>query len=131
LIFRDKENFSYPVENNGHIEICDIKKNPAQAKSVIDYFKEILGDTGEVSFDIPSEETENKNLNQISSGILLRALDGIDLLESRSALSHYTDGVNPPVTASNQTLIYPFGCNESQKQAVEVSLGNSISIVEG
>lgn len=133
LIFRDEDNYSYPVENNADIEICELKKNIAQAESVIDYFKDILKKTGEVSFGIPAEETttENKNPNQISSEILLKALDGIDLMESRSALSNYIDGINPAVSPSKETLIYPFGCNESQKLAVETTLRNSISIVEG
>jgi len=131
LIFRNENNCSFPIENNEDIEICGIKKNIAQAKSVIDYFKDVLGNTGKVSFDIPTEETETKNPNQVSSEILLKALDGMDLLESRSALSHYIDGTNPTVTTSNKTFIYPFGCNESQKLAVETSLRNGISIVEG
>jgi hypothetical protein len=133
LIFRNGDNCSYPVENNDNIEVCDIKKNTVQAESVIDYFKDILKDAGEVSFDIPAEETatENKNPNQVSSEILLKALDGIDLQESRSALSNYIDGVNPAVSTTKEPLIYPFGCNESQKLAVETALRNSISIVEG
>jgi len=87
LIFRNEDNCSFPVENGADIEICDIKRNIAQAKSVIDYFKEILRKAGEVSFDIPAEETvaENRNRNQVSSEILLRALDDIDVMESRSA----------------------------------------------
>lgn len=133
LIFRDEDNYSYPVENSADIEICDLNKNIVQAGSVIDYFKDILKKAGEVSFDIPVEEnsTENKNPNQVSSEILLKALDNIDLQESRSALSKYIDGTNPSVSISKETLIYPFGCNESQKLAVETTLRNSISIVEG
>ena len=84
-----------------------------------------------MSFDIQTEEVVKKNTDQISSEILFKALDRIDLLESRSALSNYIDGVNPVVNASQETLIYPFGCNESQRLAVETSLKNSISIVEG
>ncbi|GHT48663.1 DNA helicase [Bacteroidia bacterium] len=131
LIFRDGDSCSYPIENSSDIEICDIKKDIDQAESIIDYFKEILKKSGGVSFDIQSEETENRNLNQISSEILFKALDSIDLLESRSALSNYIDGTNPAVSTSKETLIYPFGCNESQKLAVETCLRNSISIVEG
>lgn len=131
LIFRNAERCSYPVENNADIEIYDIKKNIGQTKSVIDYFKDILRRIGEVSFDISAEETENKKPNQISIEILLKALNGLDLLESRSALSNYIDGTNPVVSTSKETLIYPFGCNESQKLAVETTLRNSISIVEG
>lgn len=131
LIFRDEERCSYPVENNADIEICDIKMNIRQAKSVIDYFKDILKSAGEVSFDIPAEESEKNNPNQVSSEILLKALDGLDLLESRSALSNYIDGKNPTVGIFKENLIYPFGCNKSQKLAVETTLRNSISIVEG
>lgn len=131
LIFRDEDNYSCPIENNADIEISDIKKDITQTQSVIDYFKEILKKTGEVSFNIPTEEIENKNPNQVSSEILLKALDDIDLMESRSALSNYIDGKNPAVNLSKETLIYPFGCNESQKLAVETTLRNSISIVEG
>jgi DNA polymerase III delta prime subunit len=71
------------------------------------------------------------NQKQISIEILLKALDGIDTLDSRSALSNYIDGINPALSIPKETLIYPFGCNESQKLAVETTLGNSISIVEG
>jgi superfamily I DNA and/or RNA helicase/very-short-patch-repair endonuclease len=131
LIFRDGDSCSYPVENNADIEICDIKKDIGRAESVINYFKEILKKNDGVSFDIQPEETNNKNPNQISSEILLKALDGIDVLESRSALSNYIDGINPAIHSSKETLIYPFGCNESQKLAVETTLRNSISIVEG
>ncbi|EGJ99552.1 hypothetical protein [Dysgonomonas gadei] len=55
LIFRDSDNCSYSVKENGDIEIYNIKKDIVQAESVIDYFKEIPKRTGEVSFDILSE----------------------------------------------------------------------------
>lgn len=131
LIFRSEDSYSPPVENHSDIEICDIKRDVSQVKSIIDYFKEILKKSGEISFNIQSEEVESKHPNQISSGMLLKALDNIDLLESRSALSNYIDGVNPSMSAPKEPLIYPFGCNESQKSAVETTLKNSISIVEG
>lgn len=131
LIFRNKASRSFPIENNASIEICDIKKNIDQSESIINYFKEILKRSGGVSFDIESEEPANENLNQISADILLKALDDIDLLESRSALSNYIDGINPAIRAREEALIYPFGCNESQKLAVATTFSNKISIVEG
>ncbi|TKC58515.1 DUF2726 domain-containing protein [Pedobacter hiemivivus] len=131
LIFRNKDSCSFPIENNANVEIYAIKKNTDQAESVINYFKEILKESGGVSFDIQSEETASENPNQISAEILLKALDDIDKLESRSALSNYIDGINPAIDAPKETLIYPFGCNESQKLAAETTLSNSISIVEG
>lgn len=131
LIFRDADGCSSPIENNSNIEICDIKRNIGQTESAINYFKEILKESGEVSFDIPSEETDSQSPNQVSADILLKALDGIDLLESESALSNYINGINPALSIPKETLIYPFGCNASQKLAVETTLRNSISIVEG
>lgn len=131
LIFRDGDNCSYPIENSSDIEICDIKKNGHQAKSLIEYFKNILEKSGGISFDIPSEEKEDRTPNQISSEILLKALDGLDLTDSRSVLSNYIDGVNPAIDIPKAQQIYPFGCNESQKLAVETTLSNRMSIIEG
>ncbi len=131
LIFRGKESCSFPVEKNADIEVCDTNKNIDRGVSVINYFKDILKESGGASFDIQSEETINENPNQISANILLKALNEIDIKESRSALSNYINGVNPAIRASKETLIYPFGCNESQKLAVETALRNSISIIEG
>lgn len=131
LIFRNGGRCSPPIENNANIEICDMKKNIGQTESVINYFKEILKESGGVSFDIQSEEKGPEKPNQISLEILRKALDDIDILESRTALSNYIDGINPAVSSQKETLIYPFGCNESQKLAVETTLRNSISIVEG
>jgi very-short-patch-repair endonuclease len=131
LIFRDGDKSSFPIQNNANIEICDIKKNIYQAESVINYFTKILKESGGVSFDIEADEAAGTNPNQISTEILLKALDRLDMLESRSALSNYIDGINPAIKSAGETLIYPFGCNESQKLSVETSLSNSISIVEG
>lgn len=131
LIFREGRTYSYPIENNTDIEICDVKKNIDRSESVINYFKGILKEKNGVSFDIPTEERGNKNPNQVSSEILLKILEDIDILESRTTLSNYIDGTNPAISAPKETLIYPFGCNESQKRAVETALNNSLSIVEG
>jgi len=130
LIFRNGDKYSYPIENNADIEICDIKKNIAKATSIINYFKKILNENDEVSFDI-QDDTGSKNSDQISSQMLLRALGQLELSESRSALSNYVDGKIPIISTSQETLIYPFGCNESQKQAVKTALSNSISVIEG
>lgn len=131
LIFRNKDSCSIPIENSADIEICDIKKITDQEESVINYFKKILKENIKVTFDTDSEEAVNANPNQISADILRKALDGIDNSESRSALSNYINGTNPTIFVPNEALIYPFGCNETQKLAVETALSNSMSIVEG
>ena len=83
-----------------------------------------------MAFTIPEEDQNNKP-DQISSEILYKALDSIDILDSRSVFSNYIEGINPILSNSDEILIYPFGCNESQKLAVETSLRNHISIIEG
>lgn len=137
VIFRNNKYYSHPIENNNDIEISDVKRDINKTRSVIDYFKYILEKNGEVSFDIPSNDNnendvkEDNNPNQISAEILLKALNSLDLQESRSALSNYIEVLNPPLSKSYKSFIFPFGCNESQKMAVETSLTNSISVIEG
>lgn len=131
LIFRNGDNCSFPIENNTNIEICDTKKNIHRTESVINYFKGILKENNDISFDIQPEEPDRKYPNQVSTEILLKAIEDIDILDSRSVLSGYIDGINPINSSPNELLIYPFGCNESQKLAVETALSNSISIIEG
>lgn len=124
------------IKENSRVQIGynAVDNAPSQNRSIIEYFKNILIQSGGVSFDIQSEEseeTEEKDPNRISSEILLKTLDKIDLSETRSALSNYLRGLNPSIRPPKKAFIYPFGCNESQKQAVETSLTNSISIIEG
>lgn len=131
LIFRNDEYCSEPIENSSKIEICALKPNIEQAKSIIRYFKDIFGKSGNVSFEIPTGENVNKNADQVSSEILVKTLDKIDVEDPRTALSNYLSGTNPQPLKTKETFIYPFGCNMSQKLAVETCLTNSISIVEG
>ena len=131
LIFRNGDYCSDPVENDASIEICDIRKDNRRADSVISYFKRILKENTSNTFDIQTEEGEARGANQISNDILIKAIENLDLKESRSVLSKYIDGVPPASTKAPELLIYPFGCNESQQQAVKTALSNSLSIIEG
>ena len=131
FIFRNKDFVSEPIRNSSDIEVVDTKKNIKKNIKVIDYFKEILTKSGEVSFEIQTEEISEKQINQVSSEILLKALERINIKDPRIALSKYLDASNPSLQFPSDTIIYPFGCNESQKMAVETSLHNGISIIEG
>lgn len=103
LIFRNDGYSSSPTLKNDSIEIYAIKKSVSvdRAKTIIDYFKEILRRVGEVSFEIPTAGGNEKSADQLSAQILFKALDSIDLLEPRSALSSYLNGVNPSFSAIN------------------------------
>lgn len=63
--------------------------------------------------------------------MVVRAFDDIDLTESRSVFSAYVDGLAPVSTDYNRTIIFPFGCNRSQRRATESAMSNSMSIIEG
>lgn len=131
LILRNERYSSLPLENGPHIEVLENKLDFKKEIQTLDYFKNILSQSIDTSFDIPLEVEEKANPNQVSSTILLKALEEIDLGDSRSALSNYINGVNPSVKRDKRALIYPFGCNESQKLAVETALVNGFSIIEG
>ena len=131
LMFRGKAGRSKPIEESSDIEICDIKNDVDRSQSIIDYFRDSLKGLNSISFEVETDDSEAKGCDQISTEILLRALDGVDIQDSRSALSNYVDGIKPSITNGDGLLIYPFGCNESQKLAVETTLQNSMSIIEG
>ncbi len=131
LIFRGKGGRSKPIEESSDIEICDIKNDVDRSQSIIDYFRDSLKGLNSISFEVETDDSESTGCDQISTKILVRALDEIDMQDSRSALSNYVDGVKPSLTKCEGLLIYPFGCNESQKLAVETTLQNSMSIIEG
>lgn len=131
LIFRNHKDSTHPILNSKNIEICDIKKVSSETFSIMRYFTSILTKIGGVSFDIETGTTEDKTVEQVCNDLLLKSLNNIDLQESRSAFSDYIEGVTRNPEKPKSPLIYPFGCNESQKLAVETALTNSISVIEG
>lgn len=131
LIFRNHKDSTRPILNSKNIEVCDIKKVSSGIFSIMRYFTSILTKIGAVSFDIETEKAEDKTVEQVCNEILLKSLENIDLQESRSAFSDYIDGITRSPESLKSPLIYPFGCNQSQKHAVETALTNSISVIEG
>ncbi len=64
--------------------------------------------------------------------LLLKQYRQIQFLDRRSAAACYLNPTFAPMTRRERdTLIYPFGCNASQKQAVERAFENQISVIEG
>ena len=79
---------------------------------------------------------------QIAHTVSLRTDDGKNILGNRynkinfiredSILSSYLKGVLPRAnTNKGKSVVYPFGFNASQKNAVDNALNNGISIIEG
>lgn len=64
--------------------------------------------------------------------ILGKRFDKIDFVRDDSILSDYLKGsLNKNKCGDSQTLIYPFGFNASQKQAVDNALNHRLSVIEG
>ncbi len=101
------------------IEVITSCLDNKKSKNTFSYFKEVARIN-----PLGKEESE--------SGILENIYNKLDFIDKRTAAFPY---INPSEKLkrldSIQFLIYPFGCNESQKMAVETSFFSQISVIEG
>ena len=79
---------------------------------------------------------------ETASAISLKTDNGINILEQQyqriqtvedsTVLAKYLDSSNPvEIRNDSQSLIYPFGLNQSQKKAVENAFSSQVSIIQG
>ena len=86
--------------------------------NIFDYFKEIA--------NIVSIKTED------GEALLNRAYQKILFVEKWTALYSYLNpSIKPKDKEFNSILIFPFGINQSQYQAVKNAMENQISVIEG
>lgn len=89
-----------------------------KSKSLFDYFKAVA--------------QTNSLEDEDGIPLLSKKYEQINFIDERSAAHRY---LNPesgmPNHYHHSDVIYPFGCNASQKQAVEQALDNQISIIQG
>lgn len=106
---RDYETSELIIKNN----VLD----KTSSKNVFEYLKEI------------SELSELKNdENRI---ILKGYFDKIDFIPNSSVLSLFLDNTKKPNYQKDSNIIFPFGCNNSQYEAVLNALENQVSIIQG
>ncbi|MDO4707595.1 MAG: AAA domain-containing protein [Porphyromonadaceae bacterium] len=121
-----------PMRKHEGLVLCPINSDRDQAQRLLAYYKTILEQGIEVSRDMPNDEAPLPEKDKQSiRDIQLSALERIDLHESQSVCSYYMEGTIPPPTPLTEPIIYPFGCNESQKLAVETALSHAVSVIEG
>lgn len=78
------------------------------------------------------EPEDGKPVARTEQSLQSKAFSRIDLSEKNSVLQLYLSGELPAAAEpGKETIIYPFGCNASQKSAVQKALGNRISVIEG
>lgn len=92
----------------------------ALSSNIFNYYKEIAGEIG------IKIETEDKS----TIDILKDQYESLEEINKESILYHYIQGTYSTKQIPN-TIIYPFGINQSQKIAVERALSNQVSVIEG
>mgnify|MGYP004617498327 CR=1 FL=1 len=115
LVFYTNRSYEYLEDNEVYITRTPIDKNGG---SLLEYLRKMAAETG-----LLSDEKEN---------ILLKQYDLIDVQRDNVPLAQYIGDKTSLKTYRKPKLIYyPFGCNSSQKTAVEMALSNQVSIIQG
>ena len=74
----------------------------------------------------------NSLLDDMGEALLLRQYRGMDFVRTDCALAPYLNPQKfPPHEFGMPSLIFPFGCNASQKTAVERAFTHQISVIQG
>ena len=102
-------------DNEVYVTRTPIDKNGG---STWDYLRKLAAETG-----LTTEDDEN---------ILSRQYDLVDLKRDNVPLAQYLGNRTKLAARNNpKQIFYPFGCNASQKAAVEAALTHQVSIVQG
>ena len=103
---------------SGNVEIIRSATAEQKSSSVIGYLKEIAS-----LCEIKNDDSEN---------VLAKNYERLEFVHPESALSVYLDPKAHGVKRLGESRpIFPFGCNQSQMQAVRNALENSLSVIQG
>ena len=91
-----------------------------KSQSVFEYLKAVA------STNILGKEEEKDNI-----GLLSKLYEKIDFIDDSSAIAPYLNPKKALKKDKSGRLIYPFGCNASQKRAVVCAFEHQISIIQG
>ena len=126
LRFTDGRHTFYHVSyNNGYFENFEgkdiyVTRTPIDKSggSAWDYLQKLAAETG-----LQTEEAEN---------ILSKQYELVDVKRDNVPLAQYLgDKTQLTVLRTPKQIYYPFGCNVSQKKAVEAALTHQVSIIQG
>lgn len=114
VVFKSGKQYSYASYN---VKIIKSATDNEKAKNCFEYLKDIANAIGLI-----------KN----GENILLSNYNKINFIDKESMLAKY---INQALSCKNikfeQNIIYPFGFNNSQAQAVNKALTNELSIIQG
>ena len=127
VTFKNGKKFTY---NQKNVEIKYPAEKDKQNNLKLDYFKELASISG----------LEQKDDDGGTFNILLNNFTKIDNVRAETVLSDFlseqdikkqVEDKNINIKNQENFLVYPFGFNISQKEAVEKAISNKISIIEG
>ena len=128
------EGLRSPAIEKSRIEAVDAQPLPADKERLLSYFAEVLAAKASLESETDTEAAEEVPEGEKKSSIaalLAETMQRIDPQDPRTALYAYLSGRTAACDVDNAALVYPFGCNASQKLAVQRALGNRVSVVEG
>lgn len=80
------------------------------------------------------ELCQNKegSTESVAAQCVLHSLEQIDELDEESVLADFINGkIKDRSQTEGEALIFPFGCNKSQFEAVQMALKHSVSVIQG
>ena len=120
ITFKNGKQFKYNLKN---VRIVLPSQEDKKANSRLDYFKEIAN---VISLEKEDIRILSKNFEKVKS------------VKEETVLYNFLSGKVPKVEninniyqTSERLVVYPFGFNISQKEAVEKAMSNTISVIEG
>ena len=128
------EGLRSPAIEKSRIEAVDAQPLAADKERLLSYFAEVLAAKASLESETDTEAAEEVPEGEKKSSIaalLAETMQRIDPQDPRTALYAYLNGRTAACDVDNAALVYPFGCNASQKLAVQRALGNRVSVVEG
>ncbi len=114
---RFKNDAKYYFYNRHHVKIIKSALANHSAKHCFAYLKEIAKQVGLLTSD--------------GMNILGKQYESIDFVHEDSALSAFLTGSLHPVVSKPGLILFPFGFNASQKEAVQKAMKNPLSVIQG
>lgn len=118
IILKNKPDLSF---RRNEIQLLHNCLNDKNSKQLFNYFKETAK-----KLPIKFENSDESNI------FLEKQYEKVVSVQDNTVLATYfSTDIKPQIHKGTHSLIYPFGLNQSQKQAVENAFSSQVSIIQG
>lgn len=118
---------------SSEVKIQSLNDHAPEYTSYFEYFKTLADHLPEMKKDQP-EDTDSDEIDPAAprqQGFISKSFDKINIKSTEHVLSDYLEGKYKKYQPDSHVLIYPFGCNANQKEAVRNAFSHNITAVEG